>query len=147
MDTTTDRDSWRALAADSPYQAAVAAREALRRGAIAAAAVGVEEVIEALGRSDRRALASHLTRLMAHVIQWHAQPDRRSRSWRSTIRNARRAIAAIQRETPSLNRAAVEALWDDCLAAAIDDAEDEMEREATVAGLSWAEVFEVEYRP
>ncbi len=137
--------NWEELAATSPYRTAVAVEQALRRGEVGAATAGMEELIEALSRSDKRALRSHLVRLMAHIIKWRAQPERRSRSWRATIRNARREIAAIQEDTPSLNRAAVEAIWDDCFAAAKEEAEGEMDRESPVAGLSWAEVFEEEY--
>jgi hypothetical protein len=57
---------------------------------------GLEELIDALSRSERRALESHLMRLMQHVITWKCQPDLRSRSWVNTIANARESIA----ETP-----------------------------------------------
>lgn len=64
---------------------------------------GLEELIEALARSERRALRSHLIRLMQHIVKWRVQPERRLWSWVATIRNARRDMIDIQRETPSLN--------------------------------------------
>jgi hypothetical protein len=137
--------NWQELAATSPYRTAVAVEQALRQGDVPEATVGIQELIEALARSDKRALRSHLTRLMAHLIKWQTQPERRSRSWRATIRNARREIREIQEETPSLNRAVVEALWESCFAAAKEDAEGDMNQEAAVASLTWEDVFEKEY--
>lgn len=136
---------WQQLASSSPYQTAVAVKDALRRGDLPNASAGVEELIDALSRSDKRALRSHLVRLMTLVIKWRLQPDKRSRSWRTSIRNARREIAEIQEDTPSLTRAAVEAIWEACLEAARGQAEADMEQDCPVAALSWADVFEREY--
>ena len=136
---------WKELAARSHYQTAQAVDEALRRGDVPQAMAGIEELIEAMARSDRRALKSQLIRLMTHVIKWKAQPERRSRSWRATIRSARREIAEIQEETPSLNRAKIESLWDDCFETAKEEAEAEMEKATKVRSLKWRDVFETEY--
>jgi hypothetical protein len=136
---------WRELAATSHYQTAVAVEQELRHGNLHEATVGMQELIEALARSERRALKSHLVRLMAHIIKWQTQPGKRSRSWRATIANARDEIADIQEETPSLNRAVIEAMWDKCFQAAKRDAEAELNQEASVVQLSWEEVFEREY--
>ena len=106
---------------------------------------GIEELIDALARSDRRALESHLIRLMQHIIKWRVQPERRSPSWAATIRTARRQIARIQRDTPSLNQRVIEAIWDDVLLDAIDEAEGEMNRRVPPLTLTWQEVFEDEY--
>ncbi len=106
---------------------------------------GIEELIEALARSDRRALESYLVRLMQHIIKWRLQPERRSPSWAATIRTARRQITRIQRETPSLNQRVIEALWDDALLDAIDEAQGEMNRRVPPLILTWQEVFEDAY--
>jgi hypothetical protein len=37
-----------------------------------------------------------------HLLKWHFQPMRRSRSWRGTIRNQRRHIERVLKESPSL---------------------------------------------
>ena len=136
---------WRKLATTSHYQTAVAVKQALQAGDKDAAMTGIEELIDALSRSDRRALRSYLIRLMQHVIKWQAQPERRSWSWAATIRNARREIADLQRETPSLTRHVLNAMWEDCLAAAHDEAEGEMNRRVVPLCLSWNEVFETDY--
>jgi hypothetical protein len=136
---------WDELAASSHYQTAVAVEEALDRGEIADAKVGIQELIDALARAEKRALRSQLIRLMMHVIKWKTQPERRSRSWRASINSARREIEEIQEETPSLTRAVIKAMWDKCFEAAVEDAEGEMDKKPSVEKLTWAQVFEHEY--
>jgi Domain of unknown function DUF29 len=61
------------------------------------------EEIESLGRSERRAIVSHLERLLLHLLKWREQPQGRGPSWRSTIRHARRGITKLLTESPSLH--------------------------------------------
>jgi hypothetical protein len=138
---------WQQLSTSSHYQTAVAVEEALNRGDTAEAKAGIEELIDALARSEKRALRSQLTRLMTHIMKWKTQPRKRSKSWRATINAARREISDIQEETPSLNRQVIEQLWDRSFQAAKDAAEAEMDEESKVAKLTWSEVFEKEYEP
>jgi len=137
--------NWQELASTSPYRTAVAVEQALHKGNVTEANLGLRELIDALSRSDKRALRSHLTRLMAHVIKWLTQPEKKSRSWRATINSSRREIAEIQEETPSLSREFIETVWDSCFEAAREDAEADMDRESSVTTLSWEEVFERRY--
>src|SRR5215475_3234209 len=62
------------------------------------------EEIESLGKSDRRALGSHLRNLVMHLLKWHYQPDGRQagQSWRVSIRNARAEIIVLLEDSPSL---------------------------------------------
>jgi hypothetical protein len=136
---------WQDLAATSHYQTAVAVEEAIDRGDIADAHVGIQELIDALSRSEKRALRSQLVRLMMHVIKWKTQPERRSVSWRSSIRSARYEIAEIQEDTPSLTRAVIKENWDRCFKRAKTEAELEMNQKSPVAKLTWAQVFEHDY--
>jgi len=64
------------------------------------------EEIESLGKSDRRALGSHLRNLVLHLLKWHWQPTGQDtgHSWRSSIRNARAEIAVLLEDSPSLRR-------------------------------------------
>ncbi len=118
---------WEALATTSHYNTAVAIRDALRKGNVDDASVGLEELIDALSRSEKRALRSHLVRLMQHIIKWQVQPERRSPSWMWTIRNARIEIADVQAETPSLtDRVIAEELWERCLQLAHNEAAKDM---------------------
>jgi hypothetical protein len=137
--------NWHELAIMSHYQTAVAVKDAVLAGDTTQALEGLEELIDALARSERRALRSQLIRLMQHIVKWHVQPERRSWSWVATIRNARREIADIQRETPSLTRHVLEAMWDDCLEAARDAAAGEMQRAVPLLSLTWEAVFLTPY--
>ncbi len=137
--------SWEELAATSHYQTAVAIARELAAGHVREASEGLGELINAVARSERRALRSQLTRLMLHVLKWREQPPRRSASWAVSILQAREEIAAIQEEVPSLTREAIEAMWESCTKAATRQAEAEMGHPAHDPSLTWEEVFETEY--
>jgi ribosomal protein L29 len=62
----------------------------------------IAEEIESLGRSDRREIYSRLTVLLAHLLKWQLQSAMRSSSWPGTIREQRRQINNLLRESPSL---------------------------------------------
>jgi len=136
---------WTNLAADSHYKTAERIRAELDSGNLNEARQGIEELLEAMGRSDRRALKSQLIRLMAHVIKWKSQPERRSQSWAITILHARREIEAIREDTPSLGERAVQEMWSQCLALALEEAEAEMGRHSLLGELSREEVFSERY--
>jgi Domain of unknown function DUF29 len=136
---------WQELAASSHYQTAVAVKTALAQNEFSAAAEGIEELIDALTRSEKRAVKSHLIRLMAHIVKWHTQPNMRSRSWVFTIRHARREIADTQEETPSLTREVIEAMMNTCFERACEQAEEEMGEPTSVKSLTWQQVFDDEY--
>jgi hypothetical protein len=106
---------WQELAATSHYQTAVAVNQALQRGDMHDAILGLEGLIDALSRADQRALEHHLIRLMQHIIKWKVQPERRSRSWVAIIHNAREAIRELQEDTPSLTDDRIRQRWDTCL--------------------------------
>jgi Domain of unknown function DUF29 len=61
------------------------------------------EEIEALGKSDRRALQSHLRILLLHLLKIAHQRQRRL-SWLRSIRNGREAIELVLGDSPSLRR-------------------------------------------
>lgn len=139
---------WELLALTDHYHTAVAIREALREGDVADATQGLEELIDALGRSEQRALESYLMRLMQHIIKWQVQPERRTPSWVTTIRNCRRQIERLQNRYPRFtDRFILEQTWADCLEDAHGEAAAEMNRvEIPWTGLSWHDVFESVYQ-
>ncbi|MDP2904106.1 MAG: DUF29 domain-containing protein [Methylovulum sp.] len=137
--------NWQELSATSHYKTALAIHHELQRGNSSEADNGIKELINALSRSEKRALKSQLIRLMKHIIKWQTQPDYRSRSWIATIYNARVEISDIQEETPSLSNDVIKQLWEGCLSLAIVEAEDEMRQETKIKGLSWEDVFERRY--
>jgi hypothetical protein len=67
-------------------------------------ALSLAEELEDLGKSERRALGSHLRTLVTHLLEWQCQPERRGTSWRLSIRNARAEIRTILADSPSLVR-------------------------------------------
>ena len=137
---------WREQASHSHYQTAVAIERELQAGRVKEAATGLQELIDALSRSERRALRSHLIRLMAHILKWQSQPPMRSRSWAATIANARDEIADIQEETPSLTDDVLRShLRTAAPALAKRQAEAEMDVRLRDHELSWQDVFEAEY--
>jgi len=60
------------------------------------------EEIEDLGKSERRGIASQLTRLLLHLLKWQYQPQRRSDSWLDSITDARTQIELAIEDSPSL---------------------------------------------
>jgi hypothetical protein len=64
----------------------------------------IAEEIESMGKNDKRGIISHLRVLIAHLLKWQYQPEFRTNSWKSTIRNARYQIRALLEDSPSLKR-------------------------------------------
>lgn len=62
----------------------------------------VAEEIEDVGKSEQRELENRLTVLLAHLLKWHHQPERRGNSWRRTIVAQRKDLSYHLEETPSL---------------------------------------------
>ncbi len=71
------------------------------------------EELEDVGKSERRALESHLRSLMLHLLKWQHQPQLRGASWRQSVRNARIAVAKVVRDSPSLKPAIAQAIVDE----------------------------------
>jgi Domain of unknown function DUF29 len=65
-------------------------------------AIHMAEEMEDLGNEARHAMESHLRNLLMHLLKWAYQPERRSGSWRSSIRNARIEIQKRLARSPSL---------------------------------------------
>ena len=53
------------------------------------------EYLADMARRDRREVESRLAILIAHILKWKHQPDRRSGSWRSTIVVQRQELAGL----------------------------------------------------
>ncbi|MEH2120376.1 DUF29 domain-containing protein [Nostoc sp.] len=60
------------------------------------------EEVESLGKSERRGIASQLTRLLLHLLKWQYQPQRRSDSWLDSITDSRTQIELTILDSPSL---------------------------------------------
>lgn len=78
--------------------------EWLRQGRLADIDIThIAEELDSMGRSIKRELNSRLRVLLAHLLKWRHQPQRRGTSWRLTIRNQRTEIRELLEESPSLN--------------------------------------------
>ena len=82
------------------------------------------EEMEDMGRSQRRAVKSALIIILSHLLKYRYQPDRRTNSWRATIREHRRRVRDELADSPSL-RPHVERILDDCYQDARESAADE----------------------
>ena len=62
----------------------------------------VAEELESLGRGDKYQIDHRMEILLAHLLKWQFQPEKRSNSWRATILEQRHRIARVIEESPSL---------------------------------------------
>lgn len=62
----------------------------------------IAEEIESMGKSEKRELISRLAVLIAHLLKWQLQPERRSNSWKYTIEEQREEVLELLEESPSL---------------------------------------------
>ena len=70
------------------------------------------EEVESMGNQARGELRSHLIVLLAHLLKWRLQPERRSRSWMFTILEQRVQAERMIRKNPSLKPELTEILAD-----------------------------------
>ena len=60
------------------------------------------EEIETMGRSEKDSLESNLIIVFLHILKWQYQPNKRSRSWESSILEHPRRIHKALKNSPSL---------------------------------------------
>ncbi len=77
----------------------------------------IAEELEDMGGSKERELESRLGVLLAHLLKWVYQPERRGNSWQATIEEQRRRIERLLRKNPSLK-----SKLDECFCDAYGDA-------------------------
>jgi hypothetical protein len=70
----------------------------------------VAEEIESLGREQFNKLESALRVLLAHMLKWDHQPDRRGRSWMLTIAAQRLELEDVLSDNPGLKPRTMEAV-------------------------------------
>jgi hypothetical protein len=63
----------------------------------------VAEELESMGKSERRELISRFAVLLAHLLKWQYQPERRGNSWKYTIKEQRFEVEELLDDSPSLN--------------------------------------------
>jgi hypothetical protein len=57
--------------------------------------VNLVEEIESLGKQQRQEFRNRLSVLIGHLLKWDYQSDKRSKTWRVTIREQRREIIRL----------------------------------------------------
>jgi hypothetical protein len=60
------------------------------------------EELESMGRRERNEIVSRLNILIAHLLKWQYQPERRTHSWRGSIVEQRVQVRRELRLSPSL---------------------------------------------
>jgi hypothetical protein len=84
------------------------------------------EELETMGRSEKRAFVNRLAVLIAHLLKWQFQPERRSKSWLYTIKEQRRKVMDILEDSPSLKheiQQRISRAYEDAILLAVRDTE------------------------
>jgi Domain of unknown function DUF29 len=66
------------------------------------------EEMEDMGKSNKSAMRSNLMIVLLHLLKWKYQPDKRSNSWKSSIREHRIRIEEDFEDSPSLKNYSLE---------------------------------------
>ena len=73
----------------------------------------IAEEIEDVGKREQRELASRVAVLLAHILKWKFQPQKRSISWTLTIKEQRRLLVRRVQKMPSLSPMLSDPEWVD----------------------------------
>ena len=87
-------------------------------------AANLIEEIEDMGRSEKRAVKSNLVILLLHLLKYKYQPEKRTNSWKASIREHRRRLREDFKTSPSLKRYFAE-VFDECYQDGREQAADE----------------------
>lgn len=75
----------------------------LRQGKLSEIDVGnIAEELESMGKSEKREFINRLAVLLAHLLKWRFQPEKRSKSWKYTVKEQRESVSELLRDSPSL---------------------------------------------
>lgn len=143
------KPDWEELVADSYYETISTIQEKLKRYEVDEALVGLDYLYQNMANRDKREFLSFLTLAMMYILKWRHQPEKRSKSWLKTIRNAREEMEILREDVPSITREYIEANWAKAFKRAAERAEFEMKldnkRDFSPSPLTWKEVFEDDY--
>ena len=70
--------------------------------------IHLAEYLADMAKRDRREVSNRLAILIAHVLKWTHQPDRRTKSWKRTIVVQRQALAGLLESGTLQNHAETE---------------------------------------
>ncbi len=111
-------------------------------------AANVAEEILDVGKTEYRVLESALRVLLAHMLKWDHQPDRRSRSWENTIAIHRRRAERQLQDNPSLKSRLEEATaeaYKDARRLASSETDTDLDRFPEICPYSWDEIMQREF--
>ncbi len=98
-----------------------------------------------MAKKHYRAIYSYMVVVMAHIIKWNSQPDKKSKSWEKSIQNGQITIEDIKENNPGISDATIKDKWDKAFSEATEKAEKEMAQKSTVDNLTWEQVFQTKY--
>ena len=112
----------------------------------------IAEEIEDVGKSEQRELASRMAVLLAHILKWKFQPQKRSVSWTLTIKEQRRLLVRRVQKTPSLSPMLsdpewVDEIWVDAKALAEKETGLDMSTYPEICPWSMADVLTPDWLP
>ncbi|AIA69868.1 putative plasmid-related protein [Pectobacterium atrosepticum SCRI1043] len=110
----------------------------------------IAEEIADVGKSEQRELASRMAVLIAHLLKWKYQPERRGSSWEKTVKAQRKDVAYALKESPSLKTKLNDPDWYDVIwSKAVAIATDETQLENLPDEQIWTveEVLYAEFWP
>jgi hypothetical protein len=75
----------------------------------------IAEEIEDVGKNEQRELTSRMSVLIAHLLKWQFQAERRGVSWTRTIKEQRKSLAFHLKQVPSLRANTADAEWQEAV--------------------------------
>lgn len=138
--------NWIEIASFSELSAVRELKKSFDEGDLIDVEEGLNQLIDVMANAEQRALLSHITNLMMHIIKWNIQPEKRTRSWLKSIFNARNEVEFAQDYNPSLNDNYIKSIWEKAFNKAKKGAEIETGiSTAEIEDLTWEDVFDKEY--
>ena len=80
--------------------------------------------VASMGNNDKKSVKSNLRILLMHLLKWQYQPDKRTNSWRTTIKEHRNRLEDDFADSPSLKNYFLE-VFNECYQKARDLASSE----------------------
>jgi hypothetical protein len=112
----------------------------------------IADEIADVGKSERRELRNRMAVLLAHLLKWQFQPERRGNSWQRTIKTQRKEVAECIADTPSLkvdvaNSEWWEKVWADTLILATKETGFDFEAFPEECPWEYHEIVDVDFWP
>ena len=110
----------------------------------------VADEVEDVGKSEQRELKSHMAVLLAHLLNWRFQHERRGTSWQVTIRSQRKEVLRSLGDTPSLKANLDDQEWWDIVwGRAVDLANRETGIKDFPIAIPWSrdQILDLDYLP